>query len=625
MTQPSDIVLNTDPYMLVAEKGSPGYTRSQDGIDEGRTGRIAQTDFFGGLNRALQLERDRGWDGLKVGPAHGGQGIAPWPNSALVGAEAGTPNSSNLFPFPTAVVRDTVYIGIGQYVYQTVATNDPTWAAPTRVYDAGVGNIVTGLCNYLGYSLIICRGDTADIVSMLVTDNSTSILSPGKRGVKCVSYMGQFIFTDQPGFASGYPNRLWLYLNGLFEERFTDTDIVNLATAQGEVIAATRSALYSFSGSFRKVTVPNPAPPPDDVEVNRWSGELEPYFQHGTATDVDDFKFILGFGGRTYAWIGRSVLEYDPQGDRAGWRDTGLSGVRCHGACVASGYLVVSIVTAQNTTELWAWDGSGWWCIYSEVWNGVNELLSPIPLAGAGAYDLMVFHPFTNVTTLFRLVWRSATQHNYPTTGTYTTSLIDAGERDKNMAWRKIGFVFASPDLPGNPASADSITVALAYSTNNGETFTTPISVPVPGNAMGTNNFEFEVNIASDVAVSPFLMLRVSWMSISDWAPILVGLWAEYEVLDSPARRRRWQFTVQAEDQVIDRDGATLTRTGREQITELWDHWQAGTTVPFRDIDHDAAPTERRVRIVGIEERVPVPHEAGHWGQSRVMLTLVEV
>jgi hypothetical protein len=120
-------------------------------------------------------------------------------------------------------------------------------------------------------------------------------------------------------------------------------------------------------------------------------------------------------------------------------------------------------------------------------------------------------------------------------------------------------------------------------------------------------------------------MLRVTWSSVSDWAPVLVGLWTEYETLDSPARRRRWQFAVQAEDQVIDRDGAQLTRTGRQQIGELWDHWQDGATIPFRDIDYDAAAVERRVRIVGIEEVVPVPHEAGKWGQSAVMLTLVEV
>ena len=38
-------------------------------------------------------------------------------------------------------------------------------------------------------------------------------------------------------------------------------------------------------------------------------------------------------------------------------------------------------------------------------------------------------------------------------------------------------------------------------------------------------------------------------------------------------------------------------------IAELWQHWETGTTLPFRDIDYDDDPTERRVRIVGISER----------------------
>ncbi len=110
-----------------------------------------------------------------------------------------------------------------------------------------------------------------------------------------------------------------------------------------------------------------------------------------------------------------------------------------------------------------------------------------------------------------------------------------------------------------------------------------------------------------------------------DWAPVLVGIWAEFEQLDAPARRRRWQFTVTAADQVIDRDGTALTRTGRQLIAELWNAWQTGTTLPFRDIDFDADATERRVRITGISEVVPVPANAGMWGQSAVRLTLVEV
>ena len=70
MAQATDIVLNGAGYML-----APGtYKRTQDGVAEGRTGRVTIRDFFGGGHRAYQLERDRaGWDGEGIGPAFGGQ------------------------------------------------------------------------------------------------------------------------------------------------------------------------------------------------------------------------------------------------------------------------------------------------------------------------------------------------------------------------------------------------------------------------------------------------------------------------------------------------------------------------------------------------------------------------
>ena len=53
-TQTTDIVLDGAGYMLAPG----GYRRSQDGIAEGRTGRVTMQDFFGGQRRALRGHRD---------------------------------------------------------------------------------------------------------------------------------------------------------------------------------------------------------------------------------------------------------------------------------------------------------------------------------------------------------------------------------------------------------------------------------------------------------------------------------------------------------------------------------------------------------------------------------------
>lgn len=197
------------------------------------------------------------------------------------------------------------------------------------------------------------------------------------------------------------------------------------------------------------------------------------------------------------------------------------------------------------------------------------------------------------------------------------------GERDKAKAWRKAGAVFAAPVRSGNLASTDAVTVHLECSLDAGATWMAVQSQTLAGNTLANSNFSLEAALSS--ATSRFIMLRVRWESVSDWAPVLVGVWAEFEVLDSPARRRRWSFRVQARDQVVDRDGSPLPRTGRELIAGLWSAWEAGTPLAFRDQDFDADPVERAVRIVGISESVPAPADAGRWGDAVVALQLVEV
>jgi hypothetical protein len=185
----------------------------------------------------------------------------------------------------------------------------------------------------------------------------------------------------------------------------------------------------------------------------------------------------------------------------------------------------------------------------------------------------------------------------------------------------------SAPSSPprSNPASLADHAITLDYSTDGGGTWFTGPTHTVTANTLPALNTSLERSLANAAAISPFLQIRVRWAGGLDYAPILVGLWAEYELLDAPARRRRWSFTVQAQDQVLNRDGDQLTRTGLQIIGELWDHWQAGATVPFHDIDYDAAPTERQVRIIGIQEHVPLPHQSGLWGQSTIALTLVEI
>jgi hypothetical protein len=136
---------------------------------------------------------------------------------------------------------------------------------------------------------------------------------------------------------------------------------------------------------------------------------------------------------------------------------------------------------------------------------------------------------------------------------------------------------------------------------------------------------DLEKALTSNQAVSRFLQLTVSWSGVSDWAPVLTGVWAEYELLDAPAKRRKWSFKIHARDATVQRDGTIAGRTGRQLAADLWSDWSAGNTVAFKDVDFDATTVTYQVRIVGIAEETPKPSDGGRWGESVLALTLVEV
>jgi len=632
MPQSTDIVLDGAGYMLWSGSTKVPYTRAQDGVAEGRTGRISQKDFFGGQHRAYQLERDTAWDSLGVGPAYGGQGVEPWPYSAYVTLHASQPNASTATRIPHAHIGDYIFFAVGTRLFRSVLTSATAWATPTLVYTAPAA--ISSLC-YYGGNILLAYDNLNDIQHVLYPGaTSPTTIFPFERGGDLVAYGGSAMWSDKVVGGGHYAHRVQQVTGSGIEFKLLDAPIRRLVVAQSRVHAVTDAGLYTFGGRVNEVDIRNPAynpnlsteTDPPTIRALRWSGEFEPFFQHGSAVATDDFVFVTGFGGRLYAWVGKSVMEYKADGERAGWRDTGLSGNNCFGACVAAGYLIVCIESRDRMSQIWAWDGGGWWLIrqggmtYPYCW--------PVALAGAAKYDLMVFLGSSQGARLFRLVWRDDTAGTYPEdgAGAFVTSMIDAGERDKAKAWRKVGAVFAAPEARGVAASGDVVSVALDYSIDGGATWVEAVApLEYNYNTLASHNHTLDAGIASDVSVSRFIQLRVRWASTLFWAPVLCGIWAEFETLDSPARRRRWSFAVTARDQVVDRDGSVLTRTGQQLIAELWSKWYNGDTFSFRDLDYDADPTERRVRIVGISESVPAPERAGKWGDAIVALTLVEV
>ena len=597
MPQTSDIVLDGVGYMVV-----PGsYKRASAGEPEGRGGRWVQREFIGGQRRALQLERDAGWDGLSVGPALRGQGVEPWPFSttSIETNLAATPSSSRRAR--GAIVGPYPYVGIDRYLYRGPALASTSWSLLTQVADLGSGNAIGQLGYYQGKVAIACGGGK-DI--QLWDGASLTAFASGERANALVGYANRLIWADA---TTGNETQLKLSTGGAVDSRQLDGPIVNLALHGGKVVIATRSSLYLLGGK-------------SDAATGKWIGDPEPIFTGGLYASDDDYSVLLSYGGKLYAYVAGKMMEWNPNAgsNRQGWRETGVEGKRCFGGCVAGDRLIVCVQNPQGKTEVWAFDGTGWWIIMT----GTTKIW-PCALGGAGNLDLVVFRSGSTTVDLARLIFRDAATTNYAASGIYLTSLIDAGERDKVKAWRRMGASFATPEDRGNPASVDGVAIALNYSIDGGETFVPLGSLTTSNPTDRTLELAFDPPGGSPESVA--LQLQVAWTSVLDWAPTLTCLWADYELLNVTARRRRWSMTVAARDAAVQRDGGKATTSGRQVSANLWSSWESGSTLGLRDLDYDATLHEYAVRIAGIEEVIPKPVDAGRWGESLLTVTLVEV
>jgi hypothetical protein len=625
MAQAGTIVLGGVGYPLTA--GS--YRRRAEAMPAGavRSGRTAIRAFGGGQRQAVQEDgaADRGWDGLGVGPGPAGHGVLPWPGEAI--------HPDALTDLPTATTRvhaavagNHVFLGIGRWLYRTPALADPAWGGLTLVADAGAGQTIATLAA-VGDQVILGLGPAADAKVYAPAAGTLGTWRAGERASVALGYQGQLVFAPRTPALGGTPGsmeRLRLSLtrwNGLAasDERWLDAPIVSMGLFAGSVSIATRASLWLLGGQ------PDPGAP-DDPDVSgdqsrrpQWRGDPAPVFSHGSWTAADDFSFLLGFGGRLYTWLAGAVQWWDG-GGAAGWTRTPVEGAACHGGCVAGGWLVVALRTRAGAGEVWATDGVGWWRI-GQTPAGSAARLWPTALHGAGARDVLLFRDGSATCDLLRLTPRSVAAHALRTSGEWPSPLLDAGERGAAKAWRAVGASFAAPEVVGNPASTDPVTVALDWSVDGGATWTEAATTTVADPA--ERLLELEAGLPGGT-LARWLQLRVRWSGVQDWAPTLAGVWADWTLPPLPRARRRWTFAVRCADRQLAPDGSLLPRSGRELAAALWDAWEAGATLPFEDIDHAATGAAHPVRIAALEERIPAPADAGRWGESVVEVEVVE-
>ncbi len=585
-----DVRIAGDGYMVKAGT----YRREQDGVAETRVARVKMSDFYGGQQRAAQLERDKIWQGNAAWPAYDSQGISAGPGRTAYTEAIADPDKYDPKERSWSVTyQGTVYVIQGKRLYK-VTKNVGTGAYTGLSYVGAFANPAVDVA-LVGTRIVAAHGAAGNCGTYRVDTGAFSTTEVGKMADLVGNFWGWLMIYEPNAGQSG---KVAITTNWppSWQNYTLDAPWLKLFLHDGHLWVLTELTAMRVTASNNFATeasMPRTAAP-------------------------DDLTWVVSHNGRLYLWLGNEVHLFNKS--KGEFEPVGLRGRATYGAC-SVGRWFVCCIEGEHTgkTELWGHDGRGWWMIDCEEVSG-TAIKWPVGVNGAADnVDVLTGRgTVTNQTYLYQFYRRP----NHPgLAGSYsvTSSLLDANDRDLDKAWRRVGAEFAWPDGRG---TADQVTVTLEYSIDAGATWTQAATANVAGNGSRVVTVEGTITPA---AVGKFIQVRVTVSSILDWSPVLLCLWTEAEVLDDPTRRRRWRFTVQCKDAVIRRDGGVDVTGARALAERLWAVWSAGGTVTLRDIDYDRTLTEYTARLVDIVEKISKPQDAGTFADGEVELSLVEV
>ena len=595
MVQAWDLVLDGKGYMV-----APGsYRRGMDAAGGlgGPPVRQVQREWAGGSGRAVQAERDRFWSSLGLLPVGEGGRVGPGPRETAL----------TVGGFGALARRYGTLNGGRPYV----ALGGKLW----RPEQAGAGLYPANLAGYTQLGATLPQAITG-----LTTDGLDALYLSRAGAGYVVWTVGGGAFDTTPTVqltgCAYYAGSLW----GGYRDPvgWRVARVTGPGTIEGNnwpldsaprAFATVRDGLYiGTGGGLWRVR--------GAVTGGTFGGEVVPLANGGGA--ADDFCTLAEYGGELYTWAGGEVLRYHVTASGgATLQPVGMRGWACRGLASANGLLFAAIVDGPTSAGagLWAFDGTGWWCLARNT-DGTHDYCWPQPTAGYFDNAELLVSGYGTSNVFGWQLRPQATQPGLGASGELTTSLWHGRDPDKEKSWSRVGAEFAWP----GGATFVGCTVALDYSTDGGASFATLGSVAVTSAAARTLAFALPSG-----TVSKWLALRYRLSGVTTGAPTLAALWAEYRQVEVPRRRRHWTFDVLAADDTVGRDGLSDARRGAAIAADLWAAWEGGTTLTLRDLDYDLAPTQRAVRIVGLEESIAAPADAGRWGESSVRVRLVEV
>ena len=589
---------------------APGsYRRQQSGAQPEGAGpqRLAQRDCGGGGLRGPQLERDRFWTSVGLRPVGLGQGVGPGPKERAPLPVAGLDQNA---PRHAVLAGGRPYFAAGQALWQvdrTLGVNPENLGGCTQL-GGSLGATASGLAVRDDRELFVARGGGdlwrwtiggAGFTAYALPFKGVAVYANSVWGLGSATEPTRLLRVTDLAAAAVDPAGWYL-----------DSALRGAALARDALYVATAGALWRVRGTQNS--------------AGAFTFDVQPVLFAGGAGFGDAFGALVEFGGDLFTWYGGQVMRYHATGTGAAdLAPTGLTAGYCRGLAVAGGYLVAAVVDTPQYGggQLWAYDGHGWWCLARNTGGGSPDYWAPMPTASyVQDADLIAFSKGQNTLHGFQLRSYSA-QPGLAPGGELITSLWHGRDPDQEKVWLRVGAEFVTPGRASSPGlpSFSPCTVALAY-TLDGSNFSAAGSATI--DTAGARTIAFDLPPGT---TGKLLALKYSLSGVTEGAPTLTALWAEYRPAEPLACRRAWAFEVLAGDGMVARDGSRDARSGRQIAAALWAAWQAGAALAFRDLDYDLDPTPRTVRIANLDERIAAPADAGRWGESRLRVELVEV
>ena len=322
------------------------------------------------------------------------------------------------------------------------------------------------------------------------------------------------------------------------------------------------------------------------------------------ATDV----YLEIHDGRTSASVDGSLFRRSPL--TGGWTRVDAPGDVA--GIVSNGqWLFAEVTTQYGASGIWALADDAWFYVNTsldQVFPGPGRLIGGTVDAATDFYWLDDSDPDDS--------------SNYATSYQVATALQGATiARDKN--WTQIGAEFHRPDSE----TVGTWTAQLQYSTNAGRTWSNA------GSSQNITDEHQRITATIDVDCR-VLMVRVNMAQTTTLAPIVVALWADWQVTSTdggddptaatadtrtPTNYRRWRFKILAQDDVIDREGALIAIDASTIRSNLWA--RLNQTSSFTDLDGTVHAT---TTITDIDEKWPMPSDEPHTVSTELTLTILE-